>query len=248
MSVTDGMRALLSGRSALRACLTATVVLGLTMLAVWPRGTLEAAIRTGQASDTFTVVGICFLLILLYLGARFGSEDLAPDTEPRLHELATLTRVSLVRLVLSRVAVDALHTAVLLLLGAPMLVASMTVGGVRFEQVCAALALAGSACLAARAWGLLGLALAGARRPLRNLVASAGIVTTAVAAFFFVPGASAFRAMADLPRGSQSAAAWRAGTGAGLATAFVLAAAAVGVLAASRARARRRAANGAVHA
>jgi hypothetical protein len=240
MSVRDGMRSLLSERRSLRASLLGVIVLGLALLAVWPHGTLDTAIRTGQASDTFTVVSICFLLVLLYLGARFGSEDLSTDTGPRLHEYAALTPVSLVSLVFSRAATGMTHTVVLLLLGTPILIASMSVGGAGFAQVGAALALVGGASLAARMWGLLALALAGSHRALRGAILFVGIAGGAAATSFFAPIVSPFRVLATLSHGTDTA--WLPCAGAGLGAALAFAAGALAVLAEGRARSRRRAA------
>ena len=244
MSVRDGLRSLLSERRPLRACLLGVAVLGLVLLAVWPHGTLDAAIRTGQASDTFTVVAISFLLVLLYLGARLGAEDLSADGGLRLHEYVTMTPVSLVSLVVSRLSTHAMHTGFLLLLGAPILIVSMSVGGVGFAQVLEALALAGSAGLVARAWGLLAVAVAGSRRAPRGVILFGGVAGSAAASFFLSPAVSPFHVLATLSRGTESAAGWLPCAGASVAAALALGAGALGAFAAGRARARWRVAEG----
>jgi hypothetical protein len=110
MSVREGVRAYLSEQEVLRASLYVAGMLGLALLAMWPRGSLETALRTGAASDTFTVVAICFLLALLYLGARWGAEDYTANPAVQLHEYVTMTPVSLLSLVSGRLLVGLLHT------------------------------------------------------------------------------------------------------------------------------------------
>lgn len=239
MSVREGMRAYFSDPQTLRACLYLAAALGLALLAVWPRGTLEAAVRTGQASDTFTVVAVCFLIALLYLGARFGAEDFAADPSVQLTELVTLTPVPLASLVAGRFAFGLLHTLVLLLLGAPFLVAAMAVGGVGMPQALLALAIIGAASLAARMCGLCALALVGARRPARDILLFFAVTAPAAAAFFVQPAVSSFRAIAALTRADGSLSLLPAG--ADVAAAVLLAACTLGVLSGTRARARRRA-------
>jgi hypothetical protein len=58
MSVREGMRAYLTDRRTLRACLYLAAALALALLAVWPRGMLETVLRTGQVTDTFSVVAV----------------------------------------------------------------------------------------------------------------------------------------------------------------------------------------------
>jgi hypothetical protein len=244
MRVRDSLRSHLSEPGALRACLLGVVVLSLALLAVWPRGTLDDAVRTGQAPDMFSVVSVCFLLILLYLGARFGAEDLAAGAGPQLHEYAALTPVSPAWLVLSRFVEGTIHTLFLLLLGTPILIASMSVGGVGFSQVVAVLLLVGSASLAARMGGLLALTLAGARRALRGFIMVAAIAAAAAVTFILTPRVNPFHVLASLSQGPDRAVAWLPCAAASVGAALVLAAGALAVLAGWRSRARRRAREG----
>jgi hypothetical protein len=239
MSVREGMHAYLTDRRTLRACLYLAAVLALVLLAVWPRGPLEAALRTGQATDTFTVVAICFLVAALYLGGRFGAEDYSPDPTVQLQELVSMTPVPLLSLAAGRLAFGALHTLVLLLLGAPFLVAAMAVGGVGLPQLVQVLCLVGAASLAARMAGLCMHALAGGRRPVRDIVLFLGVTTAAAAAFFLVPAASAFRVIGALAREPVDAPLLPAVVD--VTAAAALAAGALAVLAGVRVRARRRA-------
>ncbi len=245
MSVREGMHAYLSDRRTLRACIYLAAALGLALLAVWPRGTLEAAVRTGQATDTFTVVAVCFLIALLYLGARFGAEDFAANPNVQLRELVTLTPVPLASLVAGRFAFGFLHTLVLLLLGAPFLAAAMAVGGVGVPQALRALAIIGAASLAARMWGLCALALLGARRPSRDLLLFFAVTVSAAAAFFLQPALSSFRGLAAVARGGGSL--WLLPAGTDLAAAVLLAGCTLGVLFGVRARAKRHAPGGDAH-
>jgi len=237
MSVRDGMHVYLTDRRSLRASLYLAVALALALLITWPRGSLEAAVRAAQAPDTFTVVAICFLLAALYLGARFGAEDYSPDPSVQLRELATMTPVPVLSLAAGRLAFGALHTLLLLLLGAPFLVAAMAVGGAAFSQLLQALAMIGAASLAARMAGLVSRSVLGARRPLRDVALTSCVTAAAAAAFFLAPGVSSFRAIGALAQGPLHAPLLPAAADA--AGAVLLAAAAAGVLAVVRARARR---------
>ena len=239
MSVREGMRTVLTTPGTLRASLVGTVVVGLALVATWPHGTLAAAMRSGQATDTFSAVSICFLLVLLYLEARFGAEDFAADPAVGLREYIRLTPVSPVSLAAGRLAVGILHTFVLLLLGMPLLVASMAVGGAGFAQVIAALLLAGAAGLAARMWGLLALVLLGDRRPLRDMAVFVVVAASAVLTFIFTPTMSPFRLLEDLTRPPPGGS-WAACAAASGAAALVLAAASSAAMAVARARTRKR--------
>jgi hypothetical protein len=225
MSVREGIRANLSDQDTLRASLYMAGALGLALLATWPRGPLETALRIGAASETFTVVAVCFLLVVIYLGARWGAEDAASGdaatgaastgavtagAAARLHEYALLTPVSLVSLVLGRFAVGVLHTLVLLLLGAPFLVAAMAVGGAGIPGVFVAVAVIGAASLAARMCGLLALVLLGTRRPLREVFLFIVLAGAFGSTFFFAPALSPFSVLAALlkPAGGLPAATW----------------------------------------
>jgi hypothetical protein len=243
MSIREDVRGSLSDRGALRACLVGTAVLAIALLAMWPRGSLGAAVRTGQASDAFTVVAVCFLLVLLYLGARFGAEDFSADAGARFSEYVTLTPVSLLPLVGGRLVLGAVHTMILLLLGTPILIASMAVGGAGPAQALAALAMIGAAGLAARMAGLLALSVVGTRRPLRDMTLFALVAAMAAVTFFFTPAVSPFRTLGALIRSTGSSP-WLVCTAASLGAAAVLAAAALAALAGLRARANRRRAKG----
>ncbi len=245
MSVREGMHAFLTDRRTLRACLYLAAALALVLVAVWPRGPLEAALRSGQATDTFSVVAIAFLVAGLYLGGRFGAEDFSTDPTVQLRELVTMTPVPLLSLVAGRLAIGVLHTVVLLLLGAPLLVAAMAVGGAGLPQLLAALCMVGAASLAARMAGLCALSVVGGRRPLRDIVLVLCVIAAAAAAFFLAPAASAFRGIGSLTKDPGSTPLLAAAADAGVAVA--LAAGALAVLAATRARARARAAGAAHH-
>lgn len=238
--VAEGMRLYFSERGILRTYLFVAGALGVALAVTWPRNTFEAALRTGAASDTFTVVAACFLLFLLYLGARFGAEDYSTESASQLREYATLTPVPLFSVVGGRMTFAALHTVLLLLIGAPFLAAAMAVGGAGLPQSLSALAVIGAASLAARMCGLLALTIVGARRPLRDLVLFPALAAGLVATFSLAPWANPFHAIGFLlrdPRGSSAA--FRCAA-ADLGAAVVMAGCALFVLFLVRARARKR--------
>jgi hypothetical protein len=239
MSVRERVRICLSDSGILRASLAIPGVLGLALLAMWPRGPMEAALRTGTASDTFTVTAICFLLVLLYLGAQWGAEDVSVDPTVHLREYVTLTPVSLLSLVSARLAGGALHTLVLLLIGAPFLVAAMAVGGAGFPETLQALAVIGAASLAARMCGLLALTLLGGRRPLRELLLFLVLAAAFVLTFLFAPPVSPFQTLGTLLKPAHSSLSLVC-TAAELGAAVLFAAFALAALSGMRAHARRR--------
>jgi uncharacterized membrane protein len=241
MSVREGVRAYLSEQEVLRASLYVAGLLGLALLALWPRGSLETALRTGAASDTFTVVAICFLLALLYLGARWGAEDYAANPTVQLHEYVTMTPVSLLSLVSGRLLVGLLHTLVMLLLGAPFLVAAMAVGGAGVPEAFRALAVIGAASLAARMCGLLTRTLIGTRRPLREILLFLVLAAVFGSTFFVAPAVSPFSALAGLLNPAEESSVSIRCALAYLAVAVLLAACALAVLTGTRVRARARA-------
>ena len=238
--VVEGMRLYFSERRILRSYLFVAGALGLVLAVMWPRGTIEAALREGAASDTFTVVAACLLLFLLILGARYGVEDFAPEAAARLREYVTLTPVSLISVIGGRMVFAALHTVVLLLLGAPFLAAAMASGGAGFTQALSALAVAGAASLGARMSGLLALTLVSRRQRLRGLLLFSALAAVLAVTFLWAPWANPFHAVAFLlknPHGS-SFCLWCAA--ADLGAACVLAAGAGLVLAVVRAHTKYR--------
>jgi hypothetical protein len=238
MSVREEIRMYLTDRGILRATFAVPVVLGLALLAMWPRGTLEAALRTGAVTDTFPVA-------LLYLGARWGAEDFAADPGVQLREYVTLTPVPLFSLVAGRLAAGAVHTLMVLFLGAPFLVAAMAVGGAGVPETLQALAVIGAAGLAARMCGLLALTLLGARGPFRRGLLFVFLAAALAVTFFFAPAVSPLRALATLLKPAEGSPSSIAAAAAGLGAAVLLAAGALAALSGTRARAARRAPVGA---
>ena len=195
MSVTEGLRMYLSDRSILRSCLFFAALLGVALLVVWPRDSLESALRTGLAPESFVIVATCFLLCMLFLGIRFGVQDLSTDPSVQLQEHVRLTPVPLGRLIGGRAAFILLHSVLLLLLGAPFLATAMAVGGAEPSQLFRSLAVIGSAAAASRTLGLLALCVFGSRQPLREIVVYPVFISLQIAAFLALPSASPFHAL-----------------------------------------------------
>ena len=241
----EELRLYLSERAILRTYLFVAGALGLALLAMWPRSTIEAALRAGSASDTFTAAAVCFLLLLLYLGARYGAEDFSADSAGRLREYVTLTVVSLVSLIGRRLIFACLHTFILLLIGAPFLAAAMAVGGAGFPQALSALVVIGAASLAARMCGLLVLTLVGGRRPLRDLLLIPVLAASLVVTYFLAPRTNPLHAIAFLLKDAEGSSTPLACAAANLGVALVLAGCAVAVLSVVRSHAKRRGGTGA---
>jgi hypothetical protein len=244
----EGLRTYFVDRGILRTYLLVPCGLAAVLAVVWPRGSLESLIRNGPFTDAFSVIAIAFLALLVYLGARYGSEDFSPETMVQLREYVTMTPVSLLSTVLGKAGFFILHTLFLLLLGAPFLLAPMAVSGATLPQAFAVCAVLGTASLAARMMGLLVLALVGNRRVMRDTILLSCVLIFVVSSYFAVPLLSPIRALlgiTELPYpGSHSAAdALSPAAASSLASAGAALAAAAAVflvLRGSRRRARRR--------
>jgi len=240
MSIREDLHTYLFDQLILRTCLYFAGALGLALLIVWPRASLEAAIRSGATSETFTVVAICFLVLMLLLGARFGAEDFSADPAVHLRDHARLTIVPLPSLVGGRAAFASLHTVLLLLLGAPFLAASLAVGGAGLSHFFCSLVVIGAAGLAARSCGLLFLCVFGTRRSVRQLTLYSALVAVLIVTFFAAPSVSPFHALNELLRHSAGFPGWLLSTLASLAGAAAFLALSVLALAVVRARAKGR--------
>jgi hypothetical protein len=152
----------------------------------------------------------------------------------------TLTPVPVISVVGGRLVFSALHTLVLLLLGAPFLAAAMAVGGADFPRALAALAVAGAASLGARMAGLLALSAFSRRTYARDLLLIPCLAAALIASWLLVPWANPLIVTASLLRNPNGAAAGLLCAAADTAGAFVLACCAAIVLSVMRARARRR--------
>jgi ABC-type transport system involved in cytochrome c biogenesis permease component len=172
----EGARTYFSHAPVLRSYLFAVGLSGLALLVWWPRESLVAVLRTGRAPDTFAAAATGLYAALAYLGARYGSEAYAPESVRKIQEYVTLTPVPLLSIVLGKAAFAFLHTLFLLVLGAPLLAASLAVSGLSPVAALEALLVIGAATLAARAYGLVLLVLLGSRRGLRESMLLIGIV------------------------------------------------------------------------
>jgi hypothetical protein len=84
--VVEGMREYFSERRILRSYLLTAGALGIVLAVMWPRGALVESLRQAAASDTFTVVAVCLVLFLLFMGARYGVEGFSADAAGHLHD------------------------------------------------------------------------------------------------------------------------------------------------------------------
>jgi len=168
--VTTEMRTHLGQPLSLRSLLLIPCGLGLALLLVWPRAPLAAVMRVGPSPNPFDVVAVCLVLLAVYLGARHGSEDYSPSSSLQLRDLVRFAPVPPAEIVLGKGVFGVLHTALLLLLGAPFVVASLAVGGADGTEGLRVLAVAGAACLCARMLGLLVLVVVRGKPLVRDVV------------------------------------------------------------------------------
>lgn len=183
----EGLKTYVTQRAILRTYVIVVCVLAVALLVVWPQGSLEGVYRGARASDTFAVVSVTFLLLLLYLGGRFGGEDYSPETLVNLREYAALTPASVAWLVAGKTAFAVVHTIFLLLLGSPFLLAAASVSGAPAGSFGRALVLVGAATLASRMYGLFLLGLFGQRRILRGAAFLAGLAVFLAGTWLLLP-------------------------------------------------------------
>ncbi len=177
--VVEGVRAYATQRQILRTYLLVPGALTATLLVTWPQGLMNNVYRGSSITDAFTVVAVTFLFFLLYLSGRYGAEDYAPESLGDLREYVTLTRTSIVSLVAGKGLFAVLHTAFLLLLAAPFLVAAHAVSGAPAGALGEDLAILGCSALAGRMYGLFLLSVFGQRKLLRGtlyIVSVAGFI------------------------------------------------------------------------
>jgi hypothetical protein len=172
----EGTRIYFSQPSILRTYLLLVGLAGLALLVWWPRESLAAALRRGGSPDSFAAAAIGMYVALMYLGARYGSEAYAPDTVRRLQEYVSLTPVTVRSIVRGKIGFAFLHTAFLLALGTPLLLAALGVSGLEPKAVLEALLVLGAATLAVRMYGLVLLVFLGARKGLRDAILLVGTI------------------------------------------------------------------------
>lgn len=236
--VQEGARVYFSQRSILRTYLLIPAALTFAAIVSWPQGTLENALRAGSTTNPFSVVAVCFVLFLVYLAGRYGGEDYAPDSLGNLREYVTLTPTSVGTLVAGKAAFAVLHTAFLLALGAPFLLAALSVSGSPPGTLGAALGILAAAGLAARMYGLFLLSVLGPRGLLRGAAFLGGTAVYLVLTFLVLPVLNPVSALLALGAGA-SAHRTALIAGADLCAASTLAAAAGLALSRARRRARR---------
>jgi hypothetical protein len=203
--VQEGIKVYFSQALILRTYLLIPAALAVALIATWPQGPVESVLRAGAPMDPFTVVAVAFLLFLVYLGGRYGSEEYSPDSLGNLREYVTLTPASVGSLVAGKAAFAVLHTALLLALGAPFLLASLSVSGAPAGALGAGLATLASAGLAARMFGLFLLALLGQRKLLRSASFIGVFAAYLVVTFLAFPLASPVSALLALRAGDAAA-------------------------------------------
>jgi hypothetical protein len=186
--VAEGIRTYASSRSILRTYIFIPAALAIALLVTWPQGTIQGVFLGVAAADSFTVLSVMCLLLLLYLGGRYGSEDYSPETFVNLREYVSLTPASAGSLVAGKAAFSVVHTIFLVALGAPFLLSAASVSGAPRGSLSGVLALLATAAFAARMYGLLLLAAMGQRRLLRSVVFLVGVGAFLLVTYLAWPG------------------------------------------------------------
>jgi hypothetical protein len=228
--VREGFKAYFAQRTILRSYLLIPGALAVALMIAWPQDTVQGVLRGGPATDAFSVVAACFLGFMLYLGGRYGAEDYATDTLGNLREYVALPAVSPGSLVAGKAAFALLHTAFLVALGVPFLLAALGVSGAMPGALSRTLAVIAAAGLAVRMYGLLLLCIFGLRRLLRGAALLIGVGAYLAVTWLVLPAMNPVAAL--IPSSPRADA--RITVAASLAAALVMAAGSVAVLAAAR--------------
>jgi hypothetical protein len=174
---------------------------GLTLFLSWPRVSFASVLGADAYPGTFTGVAICLYLCLTYLGARYGSEGFSSEARVQLRDYVLLTPVSLASIVAGKALFAFLHTAFLLALGAPFLLASLAVSGGGPSLLFPALAVIGGATFAVRMFGFFALVLMESSQFARNVCLTAGVILFLLVTALVLPAANPIAAILSiLPR------------------------------------------------
>ena len=171
----------------LRSYIIVPSVTGLALSLVWPRVGAAALVRVGPTPNPFDVVAVSLLLVAMYLGARHGSEDYTPGAGTRVRDLVRFTPVTPPGIVAGKAVFGLGHTLFLVLLGAPFLLAALSVGGITASQAVAALGVVAAAGLCARMLGLLVLVVVRSGPLARDIVILPLIAVGLVLTLLFLP-------------------------------------------------------------
>ncbi len=207
----EGLRTYVSQRFILRTYIVVPCAVAIALLISWPQGALESVYRGAGVAETFSVVSITFLLLLLYFGGRFGAEDYSPETLANLREYAVLTPASVPSLVAGKTIFAIVHTLFLLALGSPFLLAASSVSGAPAGAFGRAFMVTAAATMASRMYGLLLLGIFGQRRLLRSAAFYAGLAASLVVSWLFLPAINPVSVLLAISATSARSAALRVG-------------------------------------
>ena len=196
--VDEGIRISFSRGKILRAYFLMAAVLSVVLFFWWPAGSFVLDLPAGGGPRTFPSVAIGLCICCAYIGARCGAEDYSPQKRAHLREYVALTPVSLFVLVVGKAAFALLHTLFLLALGAPFVLASLAVSGTAADRALGAFLVIGAFSFAFRMYGLLLLALIGARRLLRDMALLASGVLFLVITLTLTPVVNPVSALSGL--------------------------------------------------
>lgn len=157
--LVEAAKACFSERPILRSCLVAAALLAGLLVLWWPRGPVASSLPPMPGPRTLAVVSAGLLAVLAWLSARLGADDLAPGSFIPAREYARLTPGAAGSVVRGKLGFGLAHTAFLVALGSPFVLAAAGVSGASPGAALRILAVAGAAAFAFRALGLLLLSL-----------------------------------------------------------------------------------------
>jgi hypothetical protein len=202
--IGEGLETCFSHIPVLRSYVYYVLCIALATFFWWPRGPLADVLRTGQPPQTFTVTAITVFVCLLFLNARYGSEDYARPDSTKVHDIVTLTPVRVSTIVVGKLVTAVLHILFLLALAMPILIATRAVSGRSFGALGVSLLVVGSSVLAFRMLGFLFFVVFDTRSTLRSVILLTSVLVLVLGPLAFFPAATPISAL--MSADSQTAA------------------------------------------
>lgn len=126
----EGLAAYFTGRKMVGIYFNYLLILSAVLFIWWPKSEYFDYLRSGGSPQTYSVVAIAALVSISYLSFRFGADEIKDKDHHHLSDWLVLTPLSTWRILWGRLLLFVLHTAFLVLLSAPFIVAPGTISGI----------------------------------------------------------------------------------------------------------------------
>jgi hypothetical protein len=201
---SESLDASLSRPLILRSYLYYLILMTVLIFFWWPRNPFAAYLQAGEIPQTFFVAAIGLFASVVYLSMRFGAEDYVGEDSTKIHDLITLTPVSVATMVMGKLGAGILHTLFLLILGVPFLIVSRLASGLSYEVLWKTLLIVGSSALAYRTFSFLLFSIVESRAVLKDILLLAAAFISIIGGLTVVPPASPITAIMTLDAGGQA--------------------------------------------